>query len=213
MMPAREEAIYLMPSGGVLTSSTCLHDAGEENWPLKLHLGCGGIFLRGYVNIDNSGVTVDAAPELVPQNMTTVSDYYARLDGDMAHLPARREIVCDLRCDITRLSYKVETVDKILAIQAFEHIQVYDVVKTLRQWHYMLMPGAPLVLSVPDLLGTLDMPIDQARRHLLGTTDNRHKAWYTRETLTELLERSGFTVKHLDNFHFYPAIVVRATKI
>jgi hypothetical protein len=194
-------------------ASECLHDVGEENLPLKLHLGCGGIYLRGYVNIDNTGLTVDAAPELVSQNMTTVSDYYARLDGSMEHLPVRRSVVCDIRGDMEHLPYGIHCVDKILAIQVFEHASIMKSFWLLSYWYARLKYGSPLVLSVPDLYGVWEMPADQAQRHLFGTADNRHKAWYTRETLTELLEKAGFAVEQLPNFHFYPAIVVRATKI
>ena len=62
-----------------------LYDDGEEDWPLKLHLGNGGVFLvdsgTGYVNIDIAGI--DSGQEcdlvLIP-NRTNIQNYYARLE-------------------------------------------------------------------------------------------------------------------------------------
>ena len=195
-----------------MLTSGCLHDEGEEEWPLKLHLGCGGIYLRGYVNINHVGELTRDRPDLVEQNATDVSNYYARLDGDMEHIPARRETVTDVLCDATWLIDEPGSVDKIVAIQVFEHIPPIDSVWTLDGWYGLLKHGGVLVMSVPDMLDALDMPIDQMQRQLRGTKDNPHKAWYTQETLMEMLEAVGFDVEVLPNFHFYPAIVVRAVK-
>jgi predicted SAM-dependent methyltransferase len=113
-----------------------------------------------------------------------------------------------------------ETVDKIVAVQVFEHFTPVNAMFALRRWRVALKVGAPLILSVPDMDGTLELiergDSDFALRHLRGRTGDRwnsHHAWYTRDTLIELLEYADFvSVMQLPNLHFYPAIVVKAIK-
>ena len=209
--------------------SLCLYDEGEEHWPVKLHLGCGGIFLRGYRNVDIDGLDAKTNPATAQANSADVRDYYAGLDGDAHHLPVRRLTVVDLTADIVELPYTPRTVDKILAVQVFEHLSPVRAMDALYHWHRILKVGSPLVMSVPDMAGILDM-MDAAQcmyndsavadfafalRHLRGRRTNHynsHHAWYTSETLCELLDFCGFKTTLLPNFHFYPAIVARAVR-
>jgi len=196
-----------------------LHDDGEEAWPMKLHLGNGGIYLEGgYINCDINGKLASDNLKQRIENTTTIYNYYARLEGDADHLPTRRQTVCDLVCDVTQLPYKSSCVDKIVAIQVFEHFTPTKAIKALNHWHDLLWLGQPLVMSVPDMDGTLDMLETDptfAMRHLRGRTGdvfNTHHAWYTKSSLCELLEFCGFMVEVLPSPHFYPAICVRAVK-
>jgi len=202
-------------------STPFLYDDGEENWLQKYHLGCGGIYLEGYCNLDIMGVSALEHPELVAQNKTTITDYYARLNGDMHKLPKRRETVYDVIGDASHFMGMRETVDKIIAIQLFEHFTPINAIMALRRWRTALKHGAPLIISVPDMMGTLDLierddDVFFAIRHLRGRTGdkwNSHWAWYTANTLIELLEFVEFeTVYQLPNFHFHPSIVVKAIK-
>ena len=201
-------------------NSACLYDQGEESWPIKLHIGCGGIRLLGYTNIDAQGRLASDSQDAARENETTVTDYYSRLDGSPANLPTRRPNIIDMYADVAAMPYQACTVDKIVGIQVFEHLTPAHATMALAHWHCILRYHAPLILSVPDMYETLDM-IDTepefARRHMLGRQKgdylNTHHAWYTLSTLTELLIFSGFSiVMSLPNFHFYPAIVVRACK-
>jgi predicted SAM-dependent methyltransferase len=198
--------------------SYCLHDDGEESWPVKLHLGNGGIYLQGYINVDIDGVLAQDNRALQIQNTTDIQNYYARLDGDPNHLPMRRATVCDLIDDITSLPFLPSSVDKIVAIQVFEHLPPAEAMIALTHWREILWHGQPLVMSVPDMEGTLDMldtDYDFALRHLRGRKGdyaNSHHAWYTKAGLCGLLKWLDFRVEVLDNFHFYPALVVRAIK-
>ncbi len=201
-----------------MSQTLCLHDEGEESWLLKLHLGCGGVFLHGYLNLDIEGKLAALNPEAKARNLTGVSDYYARLEGDHNHLPARRETIADWLTDVTRLPYESNSVDKIIAVQVFEHLTPIAAIRALQHWRDILKPDRPLVLSVPDMIGTLAMlatDYDFALRHLRGRQGNHynsHHAWYTRDTFVELLEANRFRVEVLPNMHFYPAIVCRAVK-
>lgn len=199
--------------------TSCLYDKGEENWPLKLHLCCGGIYLSGYANCDIDGILASDDPQVASYNLTTVDDYYARLEGDVDHLPKRRPTVVDARLDMSILPYINNSVDKILCIQAFEHLTPIAAIETIDVWRRVMKRGQPLVMSVPDTRGTIDMIETNpgfAMRHLRGRggdSANTHQAWYTYDSLCELLNYVGFRVSLLENFHFYPAIVVRAIKL
>lgn len=199
-------------------ASSCLYDAGEEQWTRKLHLGCGGIYLTGYTNIDAEGRYADMNPEDAERNRTTIDDYYARLDGSLTNLPTRRPNIVDCIADIVTMEYAPNSVDKIVAIQVMEHISPGRLFVGLRHWHTMLKVLHPMVLSIPDMYGTLEMIRTQpefAFRHLIGRKGdylNTHHAWYTHETFCELLNLFGFKTQLLENFHFYPSIVVRAIK-
>lgn len=204
-----------------MSQSYCLYDDGEEAWSNKLHLGCGGIYLRGYINCDIAGLVARNYPDLVEANTTDISNYYARLEGNPLHLPTRRETVADLISDVATLPYKSHTIDKIVAVQVFEHLSPVKAIDALYHWRMLLKHGQPLVMSVPDMAGTLSLFGDGrdnaafALRHLRGRQGdeyNSHHAWYTHDTFYELVEFCGFRVFPLDNFHFYPAIVVRAIK-
>jgi len=201
-----------------MSNTLCLYDDGEDAWPLKLHLGGGGVYLRGYANYDLDGTLACGNPSAVTCNLTNVTDYYARLDGDIDHLPQRRMTVVDIRCDISYLPHAPHTVDKLLCLQVFEHLTPVKAIETLVMWSALLKRGRPLVMSVPDMEGTLDLIEGNWRfalRHLRGRGGddaNTHQAWYTRKSLQEILEYAGFTVDWLPNVHFYPAIVVRAVK-
>ena len=203
--------------------SQCLYDEGEEAWPLKLHLGAGSVFLKGYTNIDIRGVLADDYPQAMLDNETTIDNYYRGLEGTMKSLPHPRSTVVNSLADIRQLPYGARAVDKVVAIQVFEHLTPVEAIKTLDHWHALLKSGAPLVLSVPDMLGTmflLESDDEQERsfavRHLRGSYKNeyaRHYAWYTETTLTQLLEHCGFQVERLPNFHLYPSILLRGKSL
>lgn len=204
--------------------SSCLYDAGEESWPVKFHLGCGGIYLQGYTNVDIAGVMATDAAEQCEANRTHVGDYYARLTmrgpAVTNALPARRPTVCDVAADLTQYPLPWP-VDKIIAIQVLEHFSPVQALQLLTRWHDALYVGRPLVLSVPDMGNTLNLLQhggEYARafavRHLRGSGRdpwNWHKAWYLPSTLAEMLASAGFrSVVMRENFHDYPAIVVKA---
>lgn len=204
-----------------VNTSPQLYDEGEESWLVKLHLGCGGVYLRGYTNVDIDGQLATIKPYTAKCNSADVTDYYSRLNGDALHLPKRRETVVDLLCDITALPCPQDTVDKILAVQVFEHLSPVRAIEALAHWHSILRAGQPLVMSVPDMDGTLALfgdgrgSTDFALRHLRGRQDDEyqsHHAWYTLDTLCELVNYCGFDVNPIENWHFYPAVCVRAIK-
>ncbi len=200
-------------------NSPHLYDFGEENWERKLHLACGGIYLLGYENSDIVG-EVRAAENFEP-NLTDIKDYYARLDGSIRNLPVRRKTIVDRTFNFIDPPYEPGTVDKIVCIQALEHLNQQNAHATLARWWNILKPGGVLIVSVPRMDDTLELlhqpdRADFARRHLEGSRrdiHNVHQSWFNAPDIEWLLDHHGFTrVSLLPNFHLYPALVVRAVK-
>lgn len=199
-----------------------LYDQDEERWKLKVHVGAGNNYLKGYWNIDLAGLLAKDHPELVAANQTTIDDYYARLEGTALALPKRRVTIVDEFMDMADLQFQRGSVQKIVAIQCFEHLSPVKAVDALFNWWGVLGENGVAVISVPDMHKTIGWLGDDsdarnfAIRHLLGSQRdnlNYHQAWYTTGTLTELLASIGFQVEHLENIHLYPAIVVKAHKV
>lgn len=202
------------------TMTTSFKDSGEEAWPLKLHIGCGGVYLNGYMNIDIQGSTVSGPGDVPDENKARVDEYYT-VAGSMSKLPKSRDVYVDKRCSFTNTGLAVNSVDKIVCIQTLEHVSYYNARIALLHWWNIMKAGAPLLLSVPDSAATLEMLLsdgnkEQIVRLLQGSLKDSyaaHLSWYDEETLIGLLTDMGFCkISKLPNPHFYPAITIRAEK-
>lgn len=197
---------------------------------MKLHLGCGPIYLQGYKNIDVNipGHYLAAdRPDLVEINQTTVDNYYkysvTREDIESGNLH-RQQVVVDNYGDIKQLLYPTSSVSEIRLVQVFEHFTFKEGKVALEHWFSVLKPGGKIHLDVPDLEDTCQgyamatNPMDKKwfTRLLFGSQKNvygLHKSMYSKESLTKLLEEVGFKdISILPNIHFYPAFAVEARK-
>ena len=88
----------------------------------KLHLGCGNVYLNGYVNID-----------------LPFSKY---LDD--------KKIRVDLEADITKLNYPTESIDEIRSHHVFEHFDRITSLCLLIKWYDWLKIGGMLIIETPD---------------------------------------------------------------
>jgi SAM-dependent methyltransferase len=199
-----------------------LHDAGEESWPNRLHVACGGVYLRGYVNIDLCG-TLRALGDDVPGHATDIGDYYAGLTGDMGCVPKSRAAVVDAYADMRCLDVVCRRgeASKIVAVQCLEHLDLAGAHAALREWRRVLRHNGVCIVSVPDCAHTLELLADPAfhafaLRHLAGThRDERywHRSFWTHDTLAAAMRAAGFDASPLPNFHFYPAVVMKGLAI
>jgi len=200
-----------------------LYDKGEEAWPHKFHLGCGNIYLLDYVNVDIVGELASERPDLLTANATTVTDYYSQRAAytDIHHIPPRAEYLVDRRENMLELNEPEGSVDKFICVQTLEHVKPHLGELALRRWYEMLRYHGVLILSVPDTGATVEMLLDEktcnfAIQHLAGTRKDKysyHHNHFTPWSLELLLNSCGFMVEFLENFHRYPAIVVRAVKV
>ena len=194
---------------------------------MKLHIGCGTIYLDGWTNVDLKGPNAYLAsdrPDLVERWKATDSDYYARhRDKNQDKLrvgPLNQESVCDMFGTFTDLPLADSSVDEVLARHTFEHLSLSEARKALDALDYIMKPGAYLRLDVPDHEETLRLYRETGDefyvRHLLGPRRNDygfHMMSYTRERLRHLAEEHSFEYCGEEpNIHFYPAFTLRFRK-
>lgn len=94
----------------------------EAASPIRLHLGCGEIYLEGYVNVD-----------FPPAEHTVQS-----------------RDVADLHADLTTLSYERGTVAEVRLHHVFEHFPRDTALRLLIDWYAWLADDGKLVIETPD---------------------------------------------------------------
>lgn len=199
---------------------------------LKLHLGCGDIYLEDYINIDSykEGYSYLAKdrPDLVEENKTTVERYYKREQSkETLHKKELKGKFCvaDRFMDISELDYPENSVDEILTVQTLEHLSRGEAGKALSLWYRILKPGGKLHIDVPDF--------EETSRQLLAQRTEEEKEWYYRlifgsQKNEGAFHKDGFSARKLEGMlrghgfvnivqientlHFYPAIIMECVK-
>lgn len=161
---------------------------------IKVHIGAGGIYLKGYENLDvpaDEFYFADARPDIVKQNLTTIDNYYKdpyynnyyerfklKLKGvkkipEPKGKPAknlkRRKMVIDRVAYANNLPYKPGSVEEILAVQVFEHFGPGESKEVLNHWKNLLRAGGKIIIDVPDIFETAML--------LSMTETEEEKAW------------------------------------
>jgi predicted SAM-dependent methyltransferase len=175
---------------------------------MKIHLCCGDVYLRGYVNIDKLGVVGTCEG-------TTIDDYYTKpINTDSG----QGSIIVDKVMDITeRWDFADESVEEIVMICGIEHFTKLQGEHILREAHRVLIKGGKLLLDFPDIVNTVrnHEGTHYMIRLLYGSGKNIesvHKWGYTKFTIGWLL-KDWSSVEYKDIvMHEYPMIGVEATK-
>ena len=94
---------------------------------VNLHLGCGGQYLDGWINVDNF-------------------DYE---NNDSSRSGSR----FDLKMDIRHLDVANDSVDKMLLVHVIEHFVRWEAVKLLQAFYCKLKYSGTLIMEHPDLDG------------------------------------------------------------
>ena len=190
---------------------------------MKVHVGCGSIYLNGYLNVDlplPNVFTTCERPALVEALATTEGDYYGRHVGKSADTlrggPITQETVCDAYGSFAFLPVRDAVADEILARQCFEHLSPAEGSVALRECARVLKFGGVLRLDLPDPDETLKLYRDTGDefyiRHLFGPRRDQYGGHtpYTRTMLTTMAESAGFALEQEEeNIHFYPAFCLR----
>lgn len=119
---------------------------------VKLHLGCGTVYLPGYVNID------------YPLDQQTSQ-----------HAP---QTPVDLYADITTLHYEPGSVEEVRLHHVFEHFDRPTALRLLVEWYDWLGEDGTLTIETPDfdrcvrayLFGN-SISKGKALRHIFGSHD------------------------------------------
>lgn len=189
---------------------------------MKLHLGCGTVYLDGFVNIDTAPdyLTPHCPSLILTGNMTTLDKYYKHEFGE-----ASGHVVADMKWDLgAGLPFKDGVAEQVVLYQVLEHFPAHQAESLVGEIARVLRPGSELRVSVPDLLETAKLLVDAktpdqqdwAVRLIHGTQRNRwahHMCGYLPRTLKALLEARGLKdVSALPSLNFYPAIHLRAMR-
>ncbi len=140
---------------------------------LRLHLGCQGKYLEGYVNID------------LPQDEHPVES--AKVD---------------LYSDVRDLIYPSGTVDEIRLHHLFEHFTRQEALLLLARWHSWLKMGGEVFIETPDfeessrkfLSGTREDQFVLAR-HIFGSHEAKwayHLDYWSEDKFRYVLGVFGF---------------------
>jgi len=143
---------------------------------MKLHLGCGQVYLEGYINID------------YPLSEHTVQE----------------KSVADEFADLTKLTYKRKTVEEVRLHHVYEHFQRHIALALLASWHTWLKRGGVIHIEVPDFDESAKLVVDPsvperdrkvALRHIFGSNEapwaTHYEGWSV-ERLHEVLALLGF---------------------
>ena len=208
-----------------------------EILPLRLHIGCGQVYLKDFCNVDvrtKGHYLVSERPDLVEKNITTVDNYYKRdlgRDGFVSGTYQGGEVVVDKFAFADKLPFRNKSVDEIRCYQVLEHFDLHEVSRILRHWRLKLKVGGILYIDIPDLEQTAweylhaETPQDKDWYvHLLyGSHKNKygvHKMMYSRASIARLLYLNEFDdFKYFPNIHLnkdgsvlYPAFAIQAIK-
>lgn len=147
---------------------------------MKLHLGCGQRYLKGYLNID------------FPSSKHTVQP----------------KSVADRCDDIFSLNYPIESIDEVRLHHVFEHFTRPVACALLTNWYSWLKPAGKIHIEVPNFYKTSRIILNPfssfnkkaiAERHLFGSHEASwaaHCEGYTPDTLKKIVESFGFkTIK------------------
>jgi hypothetical protein len=194
---------------------------------MKLHLGCGTVYLDGYINIDHPDNEYTGNDFYVQRenNRTTLDKYYKR--PYVKEYSACYPIVADRYIDILKIRsyFQENSIEEIVAFQVMEHFSKDEVMKVLMDWHSLLKPGGTLRVDVPDIVATFEMikdvnnnvDIDYIIRLVYGSGKSRffvHHDGYYPFKLKKMLRAIGYAkvVAMSKNIHDYPAFGFVCTK-
>lgn len=153
---------------------------------MKLHLGCGQVYLDGYVNIDypssQQNLTLNRKP-----------DKYA---------------------DILNLQYKKNSIEEIRLHHVFEHFPRHIAIALMVSWRSWLKPTGILRIEVPDFDRTcLDIlnptqPFSakaRAYRHIFGSNEASwaiHFEGWSKKKFEYLGKIFGFRTQSINYYHW-----------
>jgi len=190
---------------------------------MKLHIGCGPVYLIGYVNIDTDPqyMSYNCPTEIMVRNSTDYEHYYKRGFGVLLN----DCVVSDLDHNMEEpLPFSDGSVDEVVMYQVLEHMPKYDVDRIVSDIFRVLSIGGKFLVSVPDIKETAKLLAnsnteeeeDWAIRLIHGTQKNKwshHFCGYTPRTLKALLSKNGFSsFRDLPSINFYPVVHIEAIK-
>jgi predicted SAM-dependent methyltransferase len=153
----------------------------SENDQVRLHLGCGEVYLEGFINID-------FPPESHTVQISSQADEFA---------------------DITNLTYPEESVSEIRLHHVFEHFNRATATRLLIQWYLWLEDEGQLILETPDFekcVRKMYSPLTSIRkrsvimRHIFGSQEAHwaiHQDGWDKKKYEVTLTSLGYKILHV----------------
>jgi len=176
---------------------------------MKLHLGCGTVYLSDYCNVDIIGDITTNNPIATKYNSTTVNNYFKYPWGTRES----NVVVVDVIDDIRELKkFQDNTIEEILTVNTIDHMKPEDFTLALRNWKRVLKTGGNLIIDIDDRQKQAEIlvrantieEINWGIRLLYCHHRNQYDThyWgYTPLTLKDLLKKDGWEyVWEKDNY-------------
>jgi len=112
----------------------------------------------------------------------------------------------EVRASMWALPFKDNSIDSIWSSHALEHVGIYQVAPTLKEWHRVLKPKQKVIVSVPNFdyvakywLTGADRAWAEAMVFGMQSDEGQfHKCAFTAASLRSDLEAAGFKVKQIE---------------
>jgi predicted SAM-dependent methyltransferase len=119
------------------------------------------------------------------------------------NVDSRAECNPDLVCDIKKLPYGDNVVDRSLASDILEHVGRLEVTNVLQEWYRVLKPGGLLIIKTPNVNTIIDayqikkIDFEELIRKLYGNQqyiEDTHRVGFNPENIKQLLVSVGFKI-------------------
>jgi len=184
---------------------------------MNIHLGCGDIYLKDFINCDINGKFVnEVTKEELNNNTTTLNNYFKYPFGS-----PRRNIIFDKKMDLLEFpwDFQDESIDQIVMISCFEHFTEHEALLIVHEIKRILKVGGELIIDVPDLKGTIDQLYESNPKWAITliycngkNPFSFHKFGYTKETFHKLWDKNYIVEEKTIVAHDYPIISFLVTK-
>jgi len=160
---------------------------------LKLHIGCGTVYLKGFVNCDIQG---DHALVRNNLNATTLDRYFKFPFKKAIQSSRSRPIIVDKRFDVlARWPFPTKSAIDIVSISFIEHFTPMEVNFILGEIERVLIPDGAWYVDFPNVKKTVKQYLDKdpewCMRLLYCHQENAfaaHKWGYTVSSFRRLLQ-------------------------
>jgi len=177
---------------------------------MKLHLACGDVYLKDYINCDIEGIIEK------PSYSKTLYNYF-----EDRKIGERKEIYIDKRMDLLEIPYEFEdnSIEEVAMISSIEHFKLEDATKILNEIKRILKPGGRLVIDFPDIERIVKRYIlkepEWCMRLIYCSNRNKyaiHRWGYTFKSFKKTLGPEWKIRRRIIVNHDYPIVGIVATK-
>lgn len=142
--------------------------------PIKVHLGAGDVYLKGYVNCDAQGLHAsEATTSQLKANTTTLDKYFKyNFSGPCVKATRKRPVIVD--CFMNALSQWPmfrNSVSEIVTISFIEHFSPQERDFILSEIERVLIPGGKWIVDFPDIEKTIKRYLHSRNRFIKTRTE------------------------------------------